>query len=110
MPSDSITRLALNDIRENGKLAQQFVAGLSFERFRNDRLFFYAVTRVLEIVVIAGLDPSPVTRGLDPRVHPFRKQTDARVKPAHDGGKQRFNSTGARCKFKSLFQALDLIS
>jgi hypothetical protein len=32
MPSDQ-TRLALYDIRENGKLAQGFVAGLSFERF-----------------------------------------------------------------------------
>ena len=46
MPSDQ-TRLALYDIRDNGKLAQGFVAGLSFERFRDDRLFFYAVTRVL---------------------------------------------------------------
>jgi uncharacterized protein with HEPN domain len=49
MPSDQ-TRLALYDIRDNGKLAQDFVAGLSFERFRHDRLFFYAVTRALEII------------------------------------------------------------
>jgi uncharacterized protein with HEPN domain len=49
MPSDQ-TRLALYDIRENGKLAQGFIAGLSFERFRDDRLFFYAVTRALEII------------------------------------------------------------
>ena len=49
MPSDQ-TRLALYDIRENGKLAQDFVARLSFERFRDDRLFFYAVTRALEII------------------------------------------------------------
>src|SRR5215471_11838568 len=49
MPSDQ-TRLALYDIRENGKLAQDFVAGLSFERFRDNRLFFYAVTRALEII------------------------------------------------------------
>jgi uncharacterized protein with HEPN domain len=49
MPSDQ-TRLALYDIRDNGKLAQDFVAGLSFERFRDHRLFFYAVTRALEII------------------------------------------------------------
>ena len=49
MPSDQ-TRIALSDIRDNGKLAQDFVAGLSFERFRGDRLFFYAVTRALEII------------------------------------------------------------
>jgi len=49
MPSDQ-TRLALYDIRDNGKLAQVFVEGLSFEKFRDDRLFFYAVTRALEII------------------------------------------------------------
>ena len=38
------------DIRDNGKLAQDFVAGFSFEKFRDDRLFFYAVTRALEII------------------------------------------------------------
>jgi len=38
MPSDQ-ARLALYDIRDNGKLAQDFVADLSFERFRDDRLF-----------------------------------------------------------------------
>jgi hypothetical protein len=37
MPSDQ-TRLALYDIRDNGKLAQDFVIGLSFEKFRDDRL------------------------------------------------------------------------
>jgi uncharacterized protein with HEPN domain len=49
MPSDQ-TRIALSDIRDNGKLAQDFVAGLSFEKFRGDRLFYYAVTRALEII------------------------------------------------------------
>jgi uncharacterized protein with HEPN domain len=49
MPSDQ-TRLALYDIRDNGKLAQDFVAGISFEKFRDNRLFFYAVTRALEII------------------------------------------------------------
>ena len=49
MPSDQ-TRLALYDIRDNGKLAQDFVAGISFEKFRDNRIFFYAVTRALEII------------------------------------------------------------
>ncbi len=49
MPSDQ-TRLALYDIRDNGKLAQQFVAELSLETFRENRLYFYAVTRALEII------------------------------------------------------------
>jgi uncharacterized protein with HEPN domain len=49
MPSDQ-KRLALYDIRDDGKLAQDFVAGLSFERFRDERLFFYAVMRALEII------------------------------------------------------------
>jgi predicted enzyme related to lactoylglutathione lyase len=30
---------------------------------------------------------------------------DARVKPAHDGGEQRFNSSGTRCSWKSRFVA-----
>jgi len=38
--------------------------------------------------------------GLDPAIHPFRKKMDARVKPrvkpAHDVGEQRFNSSGIR--------------
>ena len=38
------------DIRNNGKLAQDFIADLSFERFRDEQLFFYAVTRALEII------------------------------------------------------------
>jgi uncharacterized protein with HEPN domain len=49
LPSDQ-TRLALYDIRDNGKLAQDFVAGISFEKFRDNRIFFYAVTRALEII------------------------------------------------------------
>ena len=42
---------------------------------------------------------SIVIAGLDPAIHPFRKnkKMDARVKPAHDGGEQRFNSSGIRC-------------
>ncbi len=49
MPSDR-ARLALFDIRDNIALAREFVAGLSFEAFRDDRRTFYAVTRCLEII------------------------------------------------------------
>src|SRR4249920_1959328 len=30
-------------------------------------------------------------------IHPLCKKMDARVKPAHDGGEQRFNSSGLLC-------------
>jgi uncharacterized protein with HEPN domain len=43
-------RLALFDIRENGQLACEFVAGLTYEEFERDRRTFYAVTRALEII------------------------------------------------------------
>jgi hypothetical protein len=39
-----------------------------------------------------------VIAGLDPAIHPLRKKMDARVKPwvkpAHDAGEERFNSSG----------------
>jgi uncharacterized protein with HEPN domain len=44
------TRLALADIRDNIRLAEQFAAGLSVEALKADRRTFYAVTRCLEIV------------------------------------------------------------
>jgi uncharacterized protein with HEPN domain len=43
-------RLALFDIRENGELASEFIAGLTYEEFERDRRTFYAVTRALEII------------------------------------------------------------
>ncbi len=43
-------RQALFDIRDNGELAREFVAGLSFEEFERDRRTFYAATRALEII------------------------------------------------------------
>ena|SRR5215471_204538 len=48
-PSDR-AGLALTDIRDNARLAQEFVAGMSAEDFSEDRRTFYAVTRCLEIV------------------------------------------------------------
>jgi uncharacterized protein with HEPN domain len=49
MPSDRMHQ-ALYDIRENGKLAQRWVTGLTLNQFKGDRLYFYAVTRALEII------------------------------------------------------------
>lgn len=43
-------QLALCDIRDNGRLAQQFVGEHSRESFKQDRMAFYAATRALEIV------------------------------------------------------------
>ena len=40
----------LFDIRDNIVLARAFVDGLDYDRFCNDRLVFYAVTRALEII------------------------------------------------------------
>ena len=44
------TPQALLDIRDNARLARQFVAGLSQEAFAADVRTFYAVTRCLEII------------------------------------------------------------
>ncbi|MGO9236687.1 MAG: DUF86 domain-containing protein [Methylocella sp.] len=40
----------LIDIRHNIQLARYFVAGLSYEGFRDNYMAFYAVTRCLEII------------------------------------------------------------
>jgi hypothetical protein len=34
---------------------------------------------------------SVLTRGLDPRIHPFRKKMDCRDKPGNDSGLDRFD-------------------
>jgi len=58
-------RQALFDIRENGELVREFVAGLSFGEFQRDRRTFYAVTRALEIISEAArrLPPELGARG-----------------------------------------------
>jgi uncharacterized protein with HEPN domain len=43
-------RLALTDIRDNIRLADQFAVGLSVEALKGDRRSFYAITRCLEII------------------------------------------------------------
>jgi uncharacterized protein with HEPN domain len=37
-------------MRHNICLAERFVHGLSYERFRDDKLYFYAVTRCLDVI------------------------------------------------------------
>lgn len=70
MPSEK-TRLALQDIRDNARLAQEFVKGLSMEAFEADRRTFYAVTRCLEIVSEAARRLSPALRERHPEL-PWR--------------------------------------
>jgi uncharacterized protein with HEPN domain len=51
MPSKpSNPKAYLFHIRDNIILAENFVDGLDYERFRDNTLVFYAVTRALEIV------------------------------------------------------------
>jgi uncharacterized protein with HEPN domain len=70
MPSDK-SRLALHDIRDNARLALEFVKGLSPEAFEADRRTFYAVTRCLEIVSEAARRLSPSVRERHPEL-PWR--------------------------------------
>lgn len=51
MPSDDVaTRRWLTDIQHHIGMAQRFVAGMSYEAFKDDNLHLYAVTRCLEII------------------------------------------------------------
>jgi uncharacterized protein with HEPN domain len=59
MPSDR-TGQALLDIRDNVRLAQQFIDGMTLETFKADRRTFHAVARCPEIISEAArhsLDP-----------------------------------------------------
>jgi uncharacterized protein with HEPN domain len=64
-------RFALFDIRDNLRLAREFVAGLSLEAFKADRRTFYAVTRCLEIVSEAARRLPPTIRDRHPEL-PWR--------------------------------------
>jgi uncharacterized protein with HEPN domain len=51
MPSKSSNpKAALLHIRDNITLAFTFVEGFDYDRFRDDQLVFYGVTRALEII------------------------------------------------------------
>jgi uncharacterized protein with HEPN domain len=64
-------RLALTDIRENGRLAQEFIAGMTVEMLEADRRTFYALTRRLEIISEAARRLSPAVRERHPEL-PWR--------------------------------------
>jgi uncharacterized protein with HEPN domain len=59
-------RLALTDIRDNARLAQEFLAGMTVEMLEADRRTFYAVTRCLEIISEAARRLSPALRERHP--------------------------------------------
>jgi len=61
-------RLALFDIRDNGELARQFIAGLTYEEFERDRRTFYAVTRALEIISEAARRLPPELQARHPHL------------------------------------------
>jgi uncharacterized protein with HEPN domain len=58
--------LALFDIRDNARLAQEFAAGLTLDDFKADRRTFYAVTRCIEIVSEAARRLPPSLRARHP--------------------------------------------
>jgi uncharacterized protein with HEPN domain len=70
MPSNKAA-LALLDIQDNARLAQEFLADLTLEALRADRRTFYAVTRCLEIISEAARRLSPAMRNRHPEL-PWR--------------------------------------
>jgi uncharacterized protein with HEPN domain len=64
-------RLALTDIRDNIRLAEQFATGLSIEALKGDRRTFYALTRCLEIISEAARRLPQSTRNRHPEL-PWR--------------------------------------
>jgi len=64
-------RLALTDIRENIRLAEQFAAGVSVEALKADRRTFYALTRCLEIISEAARRLPQILRNRHPEL-PWR--------------------------------------
>lgn len=76
-------RLALTDIRDNIRLAEQFGAGLSVEALKADRRTFYAVTRCLEIISEAARRLPQSLRNRHPEL-PWRAITGAGNVYRHD--------------------------
>ena len=71
MPSKRAS-IALFDIRDNARLAQEFAAGLSRDTLKADRRTFYAVTRYLEIISEAARRMPPSLRERRPEL-PWRE-------------------------------------
>jgi uncharacterized protein with HEPN domain len=74
MLSESV-KFALYDIRDNIRLAQEFVEGFTYARFTESRLHFYAVTRALEIISEASRRLPDDLRDRHPRL-PWRSIRD----------------------------------
>ncbi len=74
MPSESV-KFALYDIRDNIRLAQEFVDGFTYTRFTESRLHFYAVTRAPEIISEASRRLPDDLRERHPRL-PWRSIRD----------------------------------
>jgi uncharacterized protein with HEPN domain len=55
-------------IRDNIALAREFIDGFDYERFRSDRLVFYAVTRALEIISEASRRLPEAMKALHPEI------------------------------------------
>jgi len=68
--------LALLDIRDNGKYAQEFIGGLSLEEFKRDRKTLYAVIRALKIISEAARRLPPELQARHPEL-PWRAITGA---------------------------------
>ena len=75
--------LALFDIRDDARLAQQFVVGLTLDAFKADRRTFYAVTRRAEIVSEAARRLPPSLRARHPEL-PWRAIMDTGNVYRHD--------------------------
>jgi len=89
--------VALLDIRDNARLAQEFAAGLSINAFKADRRTFYAVTRCLEIVSEAARRLSSSVRDRHPEL-PWRAIMGVGNVYRHDYDTWQKNLCGARCK------------
>jgi uncharacterized protein with HEPN domain len=74
MPFESLG-VALDDIRDNIVLAQEFIRELTLEQFCQSRLHFYAVVRALEIISEASRRLPEALRARHPHL-PWRAIRD----------------------------------
>jgi uncharacterized protein with HEPN domain len=95
MPSKHAA-VALFDIRDNARLAQEFGAGMSLETFKADRRTFYALTRCLKIVSEAARRLPGSVRDRHPEL-PWRAIMDVAKCTAMTTTTWRKNLCGARC-------------
>ncbi|MFO1028148.1 MAG: HepT-like ribonuclease domain-containing protein [Acetobacteraceae bacterium] len=96
MPSERRT-LALQDIRDNGRLAQDFLGDLTLPAFRADRRTLYAVVRFLEIVSEAARRLPTEIRERHPNL-PWRAIMDVGNFYRHDYDNIEAAPSGGRCR------------